>query len=60
MTKQIKIGDTVKPTPRSKRTITVTAIHLAPYLTKQPTMVEGVDDKGRTVRAALAGVTKIG
>jgi hypothetical protein len=60
MTTRIQIGDRVKPTPRSKRIITVTAIHLAPYLTKQPTIVEGVDDKGRTVRAALIGVTKIG
>ena len=60
MTTRIQIGDRVTPTPRSKRIITVTAIHLAPYLTKQPTIVEGVDDRGRTVRAALIGVTKIG
>lgn len=59
MTK-IKVGDVVKPSKSSTKTMTVTNIERAPYLTKQPTFVDGVDDQGRKIRCPLNSVIKVG
>jgi len=55
----IKIGDIVKPSKSSTKTMTVTNIEKAPYMTKQQTFVDGVDDQGRKIRRPLNSVIKV-
>ena len=57
---KIKVGDIVKPSKSSTKTMRVTAIERVPYMGRKETFVDGIDDQGQKIRRPLKSVIKEG
>lgn len=55
---KIKVGDIVKPSKSSAKTMKVTDIVRVPYMGRKETFVNGIDDQGNKLRRPLRSVVK--
>lgn len=55
---KIKVGDIVKPSKSSAKTMKVTDIVRVPYMGRKVTFVNGIDDQGNKLRRPLRSVVK--
>lgn len=55
---KIKVGDIVKPSKSSAKTMKVTDIVRVPYMGRKETFVNGIDDQGNKIRRPLRSVVK--
>jgi hypothetical protein len=55
----IKVGDTVKPSKSSDKTMEVTMIERVDYMGRKATFVEGLDHNNKLIRCHLRSVIKV-